>query len=199
MRRTGRRNRTMRRTRHHKIVTAELRPATEIAVIYYMMILLAVETVIIAGSSAMTAAVPATIRIIMHRTPEIEMSMVRIHLIYPQVTDIVYRIYRAEKVLQCQETGIRHLRKNPAQVVVPLIQEAVIGSQCRCLTAGHSRQVRIDTVQKVKIDLKQIIVLRLVQAQFKSHPVGQKTCIQADVTQSGRRHRQYPYQTNDHT
>lgn len=199
MRRTGRRNRTMRRPRYHKIVTAKVRAATVIAVIYYMMVLLSIVTVIIAGSSAMTATVSATIRIIVHRTPEIEMSMVRIHLIYPQVTDIIHRIYRAEKMLQCQETGIRHLRKNPAQVVVPLIQETVIGSQRRRLTAGHPRQVRIDTVQKVKINFKQVIVLRLVQTQFKSHPVGQETCIQADVTQSGRRHRQHPYQTNDHT
>ena len=87
----------------------------------------------------------------------------------PQITNIIHRINRTEKVFDCKKTSICRTGKNPAKVIVSFIQIPIISIKCSSIGTCHTRQIRIHSTQKVKVYFKQIIVLTLVQIQFESH------------------------------
>ena len=128
---------------------------------------------------------PSAIRKVMRRTPEIEERPVGIDLINTQAAHAVQDINRTEKILQRHEAHILGTGKHPAQIIVPLVQIAVISIQRISLLPCHSRHIRVDAAEKIIVHLIQIIVLGLCQAQFERHAVGQETGIHPDVAQTG--------------
>ena len=136
---------------------------------------------VIACIPVKTATVCSMVSKIMYRTSEIEETSVRVYLIHPQITNIIHRINRTEKVFDCKKTSVCRTGKNPAKVIVSFIQIPIISIKCSSIGTCHTRQIRIHSTQKVKVYFKQIIVLTLVQIQFESHTVCQKTSIYAYI------------------
>lgn len=160
---------------------SELRTRVEMTFIHRMMITTGIMRTVIACIPVKTATVCSMVSKIMYRTSEIEETSVRVYLIHPQITNIIHRINRTEKVFDCKKTSVCRTGKNPAKVIVSFIQIPIISIKCSSIGTCHTRQIRIHSTQKVKVYFKQIIVLTLVQIQFESHTVCQKTSIYAYI------------------
>ena len=74
----------------------------------------------------MVPAMCPTISQVVCRTVEIKERTIGVHFVNTQITDIVHRINRTEKIIQCHKPHILGTGQNPAQVIVPFVQITII-------------------------------------------------------------------------
>ena len=82
---------------------SELRTRVEMTFIHRMMITTGIMRTVIACIPVKTATVCSMVSKIMYRTSEIEETSVRVYLIHPQITNIIHRINRTEKVFDVNQ------------------------------------------------------------------------------------------------
>lgn len=120
---------------------SELRTRVEMTFIHRMMITVGIMRTVIACIPVKTAAVCSMVSKVMYRTSEIEETSVRVYLIHPQITNIIHRINRTEKVFDCKKTSVCRTGKNPAKVIVSFIQIPIISIKCSSIGTCHTRQI----------------------------------------------------------
>ena len=122
------------------------------------------------------------------RLVEVEMLHITIYLIYTEQPITGSCIDRTVKIIHSHETAVLRSRKNPAQVIVPIIQELIVTVYRIIISSHHIVHDVTDIVNKVIVHFVHIIVLHLRQVQLICHTVGQETGIFSHLTHAHGSH-----------
>ena len=137
--------------------------------------IMVISSTIIAYIVKMRPVVSTRIAAIMVGFREIEMVMIGISNVYPEVPSATVCIDRTIEIIRLQETVILRIVQHPAQVVITYIQIIIIIIQCPFVSVYHIIHQITDGIDKIEIDLIDIIVLSCAQVQFIRHLVCQET------------------------
>lgn len=166
-----------------------------------------VASAVIAGIVVMGAIVSAAISAVVIGTREVEMVVVGIVDVYPEVPTVSTGIDGPVEVIGLYEAGILAAAQHPAKVVIAYIEVVVVAIE-RPLFASHHIVHQIAYAgNEVVVDFIYIVVLLSVEIQLIGHLIGEekgfltyfaithsfRACAAYSSTQSGKQDKQYSF------
>lgn len=166
-----------------------------------------VASAVIAVVMMVSAAMPAIVRAIVIRTGEIEVVMVVIGHVNPEVPTVSAGINRPVEVFGLHETPILAVAQHPAKVVIAHVEVIVVAVERPLFAPQHIVHQVAHAGNEVVIDFIHIVVLLSVEVQLVGHFIGEETgfltysaithsfraCAAYSSTQSGKQDKQYSF------
>lgn len=88
---------------------------------------------------------------------------------------------RTVEILECKETSVLTSVEHIAEILVAIVEHAVVVLNGITIAVDDVVHDIVDTVDEVEVDLVAVIVLHWCEVELVGHTVTQESCIAADV------------------
>lgn len=123
----------------------------------------------------------ATVAVVDARCIEVEERVVAVDRMDAEGPGTTGAVDRTVEILECDETSVLTSVEHIAEILVAIVEHAVVVLDGIAIAVDDVVHDIVDTVDEVEVDLVAVIVLHWGEVELVGHTVTQESCIAADV------------------